>query len=140
LTKVLCQVSGVGPITSLCYVLTIGDPGRFTYTRDVAPYLGVTPKKHQSGEKNPKLRITKRGDSMLRTLLVQCAQHILRRSSPDCDLKRFGTRLMRKGGKHSKQRAVVATARKLSVLLLVLWKTGEVYEPLRNSPKTKRKS
>jgi len=138
-TTVLKQVRGVGPITSLCFVLTVGDPGRFKDTRDVGPYLGMTPKKHQSGEKDPKLRITKSGDSMMRTLLVQSAQHLLRRSSPDCDLKRFGTRLALRGGKYSKQRAVIATARKLSVLLLAMWKNGEVYEPVRASPKAKRK-
>lgn len=138
-TAVLKQVRGVGPITSLCFVLTVGDPRRFKDTRDVGPYLGMTPKKHQSGAKDPKLRITKSGDSMMRTLLVQSAQHLLRRSSPDCDLKRFGTRLALRGGNYSKQRAVIATARKLSVLLLAMWKTGEVYEPLHASPQVKRK-
>ena len=138
-TKVLEQVGGVGSITSLWYVLTIGDPSRFEDPRDVASFFGLVSGKHQSGDKDPKLRITKCGDSIGRTLLVQCAQHILRRSSPDTDLKRFGTRLIEKGGKYPKQRAAVAVARKLSVLLLVMLKTGEVYEPLRNS-KAKRSS
>lgn len=138
-TTVLRQVRGVGPITALCFVLTVGDPRRFKDTRDVGPYLGMTPKKHQSGAKDPKLRITKSGDTMMRTLLVQSAQHLLRRSSPDCDLKRFGTRLASRGGNFAKQRAVIATARKLSVLLLAMWKNGEVYEPLRANPTVKRK-
>jgi transposase len=138
-TKVLEQVTGVGRLTSLCYVLTIGDPWRFEDSRDVGAFVGVVSGKHQSGDKDPKMRITKRGDAMLRTLLVQCAQHILRQSSPDTDLKRFGKRVIDKGGKYPKQRAAVAVARKLSVLLLVMWKTSEVYEPLRNT-KTKRKS
>lgn len=138
-TTVLKQVHGVGPLTSLCFVLTVSDPSRFKDTRNVGPYLGMTPKKHQSGAKDPKLRITKSGDSMMRTLLVQSAQHLLRRSSPDCDLKRFGKRLALRGGKYAKQRAAIATARKLSVVLLAMWKSGEVYEPLRTSPKVKHK-
>jgi transposase len=133
---VLRQVKGVGPVTSVCFVLTIGDPGRFKDSRQVAAYLGLTPGQRQSGESNPKQRITKSGDAMLRTLLVQGAQYILRRSSPDTALKRFGTRLAQRGGKGSKPRAVVATARKLSVLLLALWKSGELYEPLRGSSPT----
>ena len=133
---VLRQIKGVGPVTSVCFVLTIGDPGRFKDSRQVAAYLGLTPGQRQSGESNPKQRITKSGDAMLRTLLVQGAQYILRRSSPDTALKRFGTRLAQRGGKGSKPRAVVATARKLSVLLLALWKSGELYEPLRGSSPT----
>lgn len=134
----LRQVKGVGPITSVCYVLTIGDPKRFEDSRQVAAYLGLTPGQKQSGASDPKQRITKSGDRMLRSLLVENAQYILRAKSPDTALKRFGLRLARRGGKGAKQRAVVATARKLSVLLLALWKSGEVYEPLRGvkpSPK-----
>jgi transposase len=129
----LRQVKGVGPITSVCYVLTIGDPKNFKDSRQVAAYLGLTPGQKQSGASDPKQRITKSGDRMLRTLLVENAQYILRAKSPDSALKRFGLRLARRGGKGAKARAVVATARKLSVLLLALWKTGEVYEPLRGA-------
>jgi transposase len=134
--EVLRQVKGVGPLTSACYVLTIGDPGRFKDSRQVAAYLGLTPGQRQSGASDPQQRITKSGDSMMRTLLVECAKYILRRSSPDTALKRFGTRLAQRDGKGSKQRAAVATARKLSVLLLALWKSGEVYEPMRGASKS----
>ena len=132
-TALMRDVYGVGQLTSVAYALTIVDPKLFKDSRDVGAYVGLTPRKYQSGASDPQLRITKSGDTMLRTLLVQCAQHILRRSSPDSDLKRFGTRLAKRGGKSAKQRAVVATARKLSVLLLALWKSGEKYEPLRAS-------
>jgi transposase len=132
-TSRMQQVPGVGSITSAAYVLTIADPNRFKRARDVGPYLGLAPKKHQSGKSNPQLGITKSGDTMMRTLLVQCAQHILRKSSPDTHLKRFGLRLARKGDKISKRKAVVAVARKLGVLLLALWKSGEEYDPLRGS-------
>jgi transposase len=133
-------VRGVGPLTSAAYVLTIADPDRFKHARDVGPYLGLAPGKHQSGNSNPQLGITKSGDTMMRTLLVQCAQYIMRRSSPDTHLKRFGLRIARKGDKISKRKAVVAVARKLSVLLLALWKSGEEYEPLRGSASSSSKT
>jgi len=132
-TSRLQQVPGVGPLTAATFVLTIADPDRFKHARDVGPYLGLAPRKHQSGKSDPQLGITKSGDTMLRTHLVQCGQHILRKSSPDTSLKRFGLHLARKGDKISKRKAVVAVARKLGVLLLALWKSGEEYEPLRGS-------
>jgi transposase len=135
-TGVLRQVKGVGAVTSTCFVLTVGDPGHFKDTRKVAAYVGLTPGQRQSGASDPRQRITKSGDRMMRTLLVQSAKYILRRSSPDTALKRFGLRVAQHGGKGARQRAAVATARKLSVLLLTLWKNGELYEPLRGSSKT----
>ena len=131
-TNRLRQVSGVGPITALQYVLTIGDPGRFTHSRDVPAYLGLTPRRHQSGSIEQQLRISKAGNKQLRSLLVQCAQYLLGRFGPDSDLKRWGTRMFERGGKNSKKRAIVAVARKLAVLLHRLWVTGETYHPLYN--------
>src|ERR1041384_3243464 len=86
-----------------------------------------------SGESEPQLRITKEGHFYLRKLLVQGAHCIMGRRGPDTDLKRWGLKLSARGGKNAKKRAVVAVARKLSILLHRLWVTGEVYEPLRNS-------
>jgi len=68
----------------------------------------------------------------LRVLLVQCAQYILRRSSPDSDLKRHGLKIAGSNRNGGKQAAVIAVARKLAVSLHALWSTGEVYEPLQN--------
>ena len=128
-TQVLRQVTGVGPITSLAFVLTIEDPRRFRYSRRVGSYVGLTPRLQQSGESDPQLRITKAGDDLLRKLLVQCAHHIVGIRGPDCDLQRFGLALALRGGKSAKKRAVVAVARKLAVLLHRLWRTGEKYDP-----------
>lgn len=132
-TKLLCQVPGVGVLTSLAYILTIEDPSRFAKSREVGPYLGLTQRRHASGERDPKLRITKAGDSMVRRLLVGSAQYILGPFGPDNDLRRFGLAIVDRGGRYAKKRAVVAVARKLSVLLHRLWVTGEVYEPLRKA-------
>jgi transposase len=122
----------VGPLIALTFVLTVADKERFQKSRDVGCYLGLRPKRSQSGQSEPELRITKEGDVYLRKLLVQGAQYILGRKGPDTDLKRWGTRLA-VGGKRAKKRAVVAVARKLAILLHKLWSGGEVYEPLRNN-------
>lgn len=129
-TGLLRQVTGVGPVTSLAYVLTLETPLRFARSRDVGPYLGLVPAQDDSGESQPQLGISKAGDRMLRKLLVGSAHYILGPFGPDCDLRRFGKKLCERGGKNAKKRATVAVARKLAVLLHRLWISGEVYEPL----------
>ncbi len=132
-TQLLRQVSGVGTLIALTFVLTVEDRERFRKSRDVGCYVGLRPKQSESGQSQPQLRITKEGDRYLRTLLVQGAHLILNRRGPDTDLKRWGLKLAQRGGKNAKKRAIVAVARKLAVLLHRLWVCGEVYEPLRNS-------
>ncbi|MGZ3397480.1 MAG: IS110 family RNA-guided transposase [Isosphaeraceae bacterium] len=129
-TKLLRQVTGVGPITSLGYVLILEDPRRFRKSRAVGSFLGLAPGSRSSGNSDPQMRITKEGDAFLRRLLVSAAQYILGPFGPDTDLRRFGSRIAQRGGKNAKKRAVVAVARKLAVLLHHLWRSGEVYEPL----------
>lgn len=134
-TQLLRQVTGVGPVTALRYVLTIEDPHRFRSSRSVGSYVGLTRRENRSGGHDPELRITKAGDRSLRRLLVQSAQYILGPFGPDTDLRRWGLVLAARGRKNAKKRAVVAVARKLAVLLHRLWVTGEVYEPLRAAVK-----
>jgi len=129
-TKLLRQVKGVGPLTSLAYVLTLEKPERFPKSRDVGPYVGLVPRQEDSGESQPQLGISKAGDTMLRKLLVGSAHYILGPFGPDTDLRRYGLRLCERGGKKAKKRAAVAVARKLAVLLHRLWVSGDVYEPL----------
>ena len=86
-----------------------------------------------SGQSEPQMHISKEGDPYLRTLLVQGAHHILGPFGADSDLRRWGLKLAERGGKNGKKRAIIATARKLAVLLHRLWVSGEVYEPLHNS-------
>ena len=135
-TSLLRQVKGVGPITALAYVLTLENPERFVKSRDVGPYLGLTPRQEDSGDSQPQLGISKSGDTMVRKLLVGSAHYILGPFGPDTDLRRYGQRLCERGGKNAKKRAAVAVARKLAVLLHRLWVSGEIYEPLhQTSPK-----
>jgi transposase len=135
-TALLKQVKGVGTLIALTYMLTLEDPHRFQKSRDVGCYLGLQPGRRNSGRSEPQLHISKEGDPYLRTLLVQGAQHILGPFGIDCDLRRWGLRLAERGGKSGKKRAIVATARKLAVLLHHLWMSGEAYEPLHNSSRT----
>jgi transposase len=132
-TACLTQVPSIGPLTALTAVLTLQSSDRFTRSREVGPAVGLVPKQRASGSRDPELRITKLGDPELRRLLVLAAHRIARNSAPDSDLKRFGERLMARGGKNARKRAIVAVARKLAVLLVALWKSGEVYQPLRHA-------
>jgi transposase len=128
-TQLMRQISGVGPLTALAYVLTLEDPGRFHKSREVGPALGLVPRRDQSGDQDPQLHITRTGDVYLRRLLVVAAQYILGPFGPDCDLRRWGLKVAERGGKNAKKRAVVAVARKLAILMHRLWKTGEAYDP-----------
>jgi transposase len=129
--KCLQQVAGVGPLISLCFILTIGDPNRFQKSRQVGPYLGLVPSQRESGQSAPELRISKAGNGFLRQLLVNGAHYILGYRGPDCGLRRWGLERA-SGGKSAKKRAVIGVARRLAILLHRLWVTGEVYEPLRH--------
>lgn len=132
-TELLKQVYGVGTLIALTFMLTVEDKERFRKSRDVGCYVGLRPKRSQSGENDPQLRITKEGDVYLRKMLVQGAHRILHPRSPDTDLKRWGLKLAGRGSKNAKKRALVAVARKLGILLHRLWVTAEVYEPLRQA-------
>ena len=129
----LKQIKGVGTLIALTFLLTLEDPHRFGKSRDGGGYLGLQPGRRKSGNSDPQLHISKEGDPYLRTLLVQGAQHILGPFGVDCDLRRWGLKLAERGGRNGKKRALVATARKLAVLLHHLWVSGEVYQPLHNS-------
>jgi len=131
-TKLLRQVQGVGTLTALTFVLTLEDPGRFEESRQVGAYLGLVPGKNQSGERDLQKRISREGDEMLRRLLVGSAHYILGPFGEDSDLRRQGLKIAGGAAKNARKRAVVAVARKLSVLLHHLWISGEVYEPLYN--------
>ena len=130
----LMQVGGVGPITALSFVLKLERPERFGKLRDVGPYLGLCPKRDQSGDQDKQLPISKRGDAYLRRLLVSCAHYVLGSFGPDSALRDFGLRISERGGARAKKRAVVAVARKLSVLLLKRWRDPVLYEPYPESP------
>ncbi len=132
-SKCFTQVYGVGKLTAMAYMLTIEERDRFRRSRTVGAFFGLVPRRDQSGSVEKQLSISKCGDRMVRTLLVQCAHRILASNAPDSDLRHAGERIASRGGRTAKRRAVIAVARKLAVLLHALWRTGETYEPLRNN-------
>jgi transposase len=124
----LTSISGVGKLTALTFVLTLGRAERFAHSRDVAGFLGLRPKQRQSGGRDPQLGISKSGDPYLRKLLVQCSHYILGHWGKDSALRRWG--LAKSGSGHkATMRAIVGVARKLSVLLHRLWISGQFYQP-----------
>jgi transposase len=138
-TDLLRQVEGIGPLTALTFVLSLEDPYRFEKSRSVGAYLGLVPATDRSGDRDPQKRISKEGDEMLRRLLVGSAHYVLGPFGSDSDLRRHGQKIASRGGKNAKKRAVVAVARKLSVLLHRLWVTAEVYDPLYDAHRRQEK-
>ena len=109
----LMSVPGVGPITALAFRATIEDPHRFGSNRSVAAYLGLTPKRYQSG------------DEMLRHYLYEAANCLLTTVTGTSALKSWGLKLAKRCGA---RKARTAVARKLAVLLLGLWKRETHFE------------
>lgn len=133
-TARLREIRGIGPITALAFLLTIGRADRFEKPRDVGAYLGLVPKRDQSGDTDKALRISKCGNAYLRRLLVSAAQYILGPFGTECDLRTRGLRLAERGeSRAAKKKAVVATARKLAVVMLTLWQRQATYEPVRST-------
>jgi transposase len=117
----LMTVPGVGPVTALAFISAVDDPQRFTRARDVGAYLGLTPKRYQSGEIDLVGRISKCGDAFTRTCLYEAAGVLLTRVERWSPLKAWGVRLMKRIGA---MKAKVAVARKLAVILHRIWTDG----------------
>jgi transposase len=121
----LMTVPGVGVVVALAYVAVIDDPTRFRHSEAVGAYLGLTPRRFQSGEVDVSGHISRRGDGLLRSYLYQAATVILARSSRPSQLKRWGQALAKRIGTC---RARVALARKLAVVLHRMWMDGTTFE------------
>ncbi len=122
--RLLMTVPGVGPVTALAYVTTIGDAERFASSRAVGAYVGLTSRRWQSGEMDYSGRISKHGDAMLRALLYEAANSLLTVVRKPHPLKDWARRV-RKRTSHKK--ACVALARKLAVILHRMLITGEAF-------------
>jgi transposase len=121
----LMTIPGVGPIVSLSFVALVDDPSRFSKTSDVGAFLGLTPRRHQSGEMDWSGRVSKCGDAAMRGLLFEAASCVIRQVKRFCSLKSWAVRL---AGRRGFRKAAVATARKIAVLMLTLWKTETDYQ------------
>lgn len=124
-TRRLMTVPGVGVVTALTYRHTIDDPLRFSSASDVGAYLGLTPRRKQSGETDVNGRVSHWGDRLLRTYLYEAASVLMHRTKKWSSLKAWGTRLSKRIGM---KKAKVAVARKLAVLLHCIWVDGTVFD------------
>lgn len=120
-------IPGVGPICALTFLAAVDEPHRFKPTNNIASYLGLAPRLYESGFTSRPARISKMGNSALRSALVQAAMSF-RRYSTDSDLLTWASAVEEKRGR---ARARTALARKLAIVMLTMWKKGTAYEPHR---------
>ena len=122
--RLLMSAPGVGPVTAMSFAATLDDPGRFANARAAGVYTGLTSRRYQSGEMDISGRISKQGDSLLRSALYEAANVLMTRVRKSHPIKAWALRLRkRKGAKKAK----VALARKLAVILLAMWRSGEAF-------------
>ena len=126
--RLLMTVPGIGALSSLVYVSTVEDPGRFSRSRAVGAHLGLTPRRYQSGETDRSGHISRCGDGLARTLMYEAAVVILYRIKRSLHLKDWAAAIEQRSGPG---KARVALARKLSVILHSVWRSGE---PFRWAP------
>jgi len=117
----LMTAPGVGVVVALTYRATVDQPQRFIHSRAVGAHVGLTPRRHQSGEIDYDGGVSKSGDTMLRTMLYEAAQSLLTQSGKWSWLKAWGMRVAQRRGM---QRAIVAVARRLAVVLHRMWVDG----------------
>ena len=114
-TRLLMSTPSVGPIVALTYASAIDDPGRFKSSKQAGAHFGLTPKKYQSGETDYTGRISKIGDSSVRTALYEAAHIMLTKPLKGCSqLKSWAMRIARRAGM---SKAKVALARRLAVIM-----------------------
>jgi transposase len=124
-TRRLMTVPGIGVVTALTFRHTIDDPSRFSSANDVGAYLGLTPRRKQSGETDVNGRVSRWGDRLLRAYLYEAASVLMHRTQKWSALKAWGTRLSKRIGM---KKAKVAVARKMAVLLHCIWVDGTTFE------------
>lgn len=123
--RLLMTMPGVGPMTAMSFMTAIEDPRRFRRSQDVGAYLGLTPRRYQSGEVDINGRISKCGDRLTRKLLFEAANAMLSRCSRPMALRDWGAALARRSGFW---KARVALARKLAVILHRMWMEERPFE------------
>ena len=119
------NVTGIGVVTALIFRHTINDPSRFRSATTVGAYLGLTPRRKQSGEMDTTGHVSRWGDQLLRTYIFEAASVLLHRTKRWCALKAWGLRLAKRNGM---KKAQVAVARKLAVILHCIWVDATSFE------------
>jgi transposase len=124
-TRRLMTVPGIGVVTALTFRHTIDDPSRFRSASTVGAYLGLTPRRSQSGETDTNGKISRWGDRLLRTYLFEAATVLLYRTKKWSSLKAWGMKLAKRIGM---KKAKVAIARKIAVILHCIWVDGTSFD------------
>jgi transposase len=129
--RLLMTAPGVGVVVALSFRSAVDDPARFRRTRDVGSWLGLTPRRWQSGKTDIVGRITKAGDARVRTMLFEAAATLLGRVRVMSPLKAWGLRIAKRT---CMKKAIVAVARKLATMLLAMWKSGTAFWATSHNP------
>ena len=122
----LMAIPGVGQLTALAFVAAIDDPARIKRSRDVGAYLGLVPRRHQSGESDYVGRISKCGDKRVRTLLYEAANVLLTRFKGQLKLKDWALAI---AGRSNMRKARVALARRLAIIMHAMLRHGTEFKP-----------
>ena len=122
----LMSIPGVGQITALAFTAAVDDPGRFHRSRDIGAYLGLVPRRHQSGELDDTGSISKCGDPRMRTLLYEAANVMLTRYKGPLKLKDWAIAIARRS---TMRKARVALARRLAIIMHAMLKHGTEFKP-----------
>lgn len=121
----LMTIPGVGPITALAFAAAIDEPSRFKRSRDVGAYLGLVPRRYQSGEVDYSGSISKRGDIRVRTLLYEAANVMLTRCAGPLKLKTWALAI---GARSTMKKARVALARRLAIIMHAMMRDGTEFQ------------
>jgi transposase len=132
----LTSVPMIGPVTAVAFLARIGNPNRFNNSREVCAYIGLVPRLRESGKTKGGGSITKSGNTLLRSYLVQAAMHIARRRKNSSDpLVQWYERILKRRGW---KKARTALARKLAGIMYGVLKSGKpfTYEIMQNASAT----
>lgn len=127
----LMSVPGVGSVTATAFAAAVEDPANFRNSRAVGAWVGLTPRRYQSGEVDNSGRISRRGDNQLRGPLYEAAAVILNRSTDTSTLRTWALELKERLGF---KRTALALARKLAVIMHAMLRTGELFDPHGGTP------
>ena len=125
--KRLMTAPGVGVLVALTYTSVIDDPQRFAKSSNVGAYVGLTPRRFQSGEEDYTGRISKHGDALLRAAAHLSVRGSRDHSAPGCEVvhpESMGTRLAKRVGA---KKAAITMARKFAGILHRMWKDGSEF-------------
>jgi len=122
----LMTIPGVGQLTALAFTAAVDDPGRFRRSRDIGAYLGLVPRRYQSGEVDYTGSISKCGDRRVRTLLYEAANVMLTRFKGSLKLKDWALAIAKRS---TMRKARIALARRLAVIMHAMLRHGTEFRP-----------